>query len=237
MKKLKAIISKITDHGQGVYSLSIAPEGRVPHFKAGQFLHLAIDDYDPAGGFWPESRVFSICSAPGDDELVVLYSVKGAFTKRMEKHLVVGSVVWVKLPFGDFVIDPEFNSSLVLVAGGTGISPFISFLHGLGLHKKSDCKVSVFYGVRWAEQLIFSDLINELTKANPLVTSSIYVEENSGPENIQGKISDRDVVVAAKETQNTQTYLSGPPAMIQFFKKNLLEHGILSGQIHIDEWE
>ena len=35
----------------------------VTPFKPGQFLHLALDAFEP-GGFWPESRVFSIASAP-----------------------------------------------------------------------------------------------------------------------------------------------------------------------------
>lgn len=41
----------------------------------------------------------------------------------------VGGTVWVKLPYGDFVIDDSHSS--VLIAGGTGISAFTAFIEAL----------------------------------------------------------------------------------------------------------
>ena len=77
----------------------------MPPFRPGQFLHLTVDDYDPAG-FWPESRVFSIASSPRERERIrICYSVKGRYTTKMEQALKVGGEVWIKLPYGDFVID------------------------------------------------------------------------------------------------------------------------------------
>ena len=97
----------VTDHGERVYTVELEPRLPVPQFKPGQFLHLAIDPYDGAG-FWPESRVFSIASSPRErDRLTITYAVKGAFTTRMERELVPGASVWVKLPYGEFVIDPD----------------------------------------------------------------------------------------------------------------------------------
>ncbi len=61
--KLKAVVTKVQSYGDGVYELTLTPAGTVPRYKPGQFLHLTVDEYDPAGGFWPESRVFSIASA------------------------------------------------------------------------------------------------------------------------------------------------------------------------------
>jgi len=125
--KLKATVDSIKAYGEGVYEVSMIPEGFVPRYKAGQFLHLAIDDYDPAGGFWPESRVFSIASSWGSSDIRIVYSVKGAYTKRIEETLRAGSVVWLKLPYGSFVIDGALQpgQSAVLVAGGTGVSPSV----------------------------------------------------------------------------------------------------------------
>lgn len=61
--KLKAVVTKVQSYGEGVYEVALKPVGTVPSYKPGQFLHLTVDEYDPAGGFWPESRVFSIASA------------------------------------------------------------------------------------------------------------------------------------------------------------------------------
>ena len=116
----------VTDHGEHVYTVELEPSVVLPRFRPGQFLHLALDAYAP-DGFWPESRVFSIASSPLErDRLSITYAVKGAFTSRMERELAPGRTAWVKLPYGDFVVDP--GSDAVLFAGGTGITAFTAFL-------------------------------------------------------------------------------------------------------------
>src|ERR1041385_7707594 len=143
-QKLKCGVERIVDHGEQVYTVVLKPERPVPRFRAGQFLHLALDPYDPAG-FWPESRVFSIASAPASREHVTItYAVHGPFTSRMERDLVEGRQVWIKMPYGDFVIDAE--GDVVLFAGGTGMTAFTAFLEDL---PPGRCRsVTVAYGAR-----------------------------------------------------------------------------------------
>jgi len=97
-QKLACVVEEILDHGEHVYTLVLRPERPAPRFRAGQFLHFALDPYDPTG-FWPESRVFSIASSPESRELVrITYAVHGAFTARMEREIKRGARVWIKLP-------------------------------------------------------------------------------------------------------------------------------------------
>ena len=131
--RIKALVNSVVAHGEGVYSVTLAPEGRIPRFKPGQFLHLTVDAYDPVSGYWPESRAFSIASPVGSDTLLIVYSVKGVYTRKMEKSLEPGKEVWLKLPYGDFTIEKNIqpDQDIVLVAGGTGISPFVPYLDAL----------------------------------------------------------------------------------------------------------
>ena len=126
--KIKCTVSSIDAHRDSVFTVKLNPARRLPRFKPGQFLHLALDSYDPTGGYWPESRVFSIASAPFESEITIAYAVKGKFTLRMKEELYVGKDAWVKLPYGHFVVSSEPDEEVVLVAGGTGITPFIPFL-------------------------------------------------------------------------------------------------------------
>ena len=128
-QKLRCEVLNVVDHGERVYSVFLKPDSPSPRFRGGQFLHLALDPYTP-GDFWPESRVFSIASAPGDRNLLrITYAVKGQFTSRMEAELCPGREVWIKLPYGEFTVNPESNACLL--AGGTGITAFTAFLSGL----------------------------------------------------------------------------------------------------------
>ena len=145
--KLRTKVKKIAEFGRDMYDVWLEPLGRKPRFKAGQFLHLALDDYDPSGGFWPESRVFSIASSPDEDCIRIIFSVKGSFTSRMRKEIIAEKEIWVKLPYGTFVIDElsSINKDIVLVAGGTGISPYLAWLAKL---KENSGHVTLHYGVR-----------------------------------------------------------------------------------------
>ncbi len=106
-RKLACEVRSVTDHGERVYTVELEPSMPVPRFKPGQFMHLALDPYEP-GGFWPDSRVFSIASSPGErHRLTITYAVKGVFTTRMERELAPGVPVWAKLPYGEFMVDPD----------------------------------------------------------------------------------------------------------------------------------
>lgn len=50
-QKLRCRVLETVDHGGQVHSLTLASERPAPRFLPGQFLHLALDEYNP-GNFW-----------------------------------------------------------------------------------------------------------------------------------------------------------------------------------------
>ncbi|MBC8185057.1 hypothetical protein H8E88_28520, partial [candidate division KSB1 bacterium] len=125
--KLPAKVETIIQHTEDVKSFIMSPLKRCPNFNPGQFLHLAIDKYDPSF-HWPESRVFSIANSPTRREKIrITFSVKGKLTQKMYDEVKIGYVLWLKLPYGRFLISDD-SRDIVLIAGGTGITPFVSFL-------------------------------------------------------------------------------------------------------------
>lgn len=172
-QKLRCRVEQIKDHGDHVYTVELRPERPAPRFRPGQFLHLALDEYDPSG-FWPESRVFSIANSPLErDRLRISYSVRGRFTARMERELAGHRWVWVKLPYGDFVIDA--GRDVVMFAGGTGITAFTAFL----AHLDSAYPRGVFlvYGARNRRLLIYRDLVCRCLEKAPQVQARFFLEE------------------------------------------------------------
>jgi len=243
--KIKASVEAITKHGEGTYEVQFRPEGRVPRFKAGQFLHLTVDEYDPAGGFWPESRVFSIASRSGAERITIVYSAKGRYTKIIEERLAVGQEVWIKLPFGDFIIESRVKegSDVVLVAGGTGISPFVPYLEELAESGGAGRRVSLYYGLRSPDQLLFGDILDRCWKDKSL-DLHIWLESDSselkgfpGLDRKQGRLDANLIFEESKDFLTPDFFLSGPPAMIKNFKATLLAKGLKLGKIQIDEWE
>ncbi len=238
--KLRAAVSRIFPHGEGVYEVGLRPEGRVPRFKSGQFLHLTLEDFDPAGGFWPESRVFSIASNYGSEEIVIVYSVKGRYTRRMEGELLAGKAVWLKLPYGEFHIDSGSGRGIVLVAGGTGVSPYVPFIQEIS---KSPCiasPVRLYYGARRADQFLFLEQIASCARDQSVFAYELFVEDAESAKAVGARSGALDIDSIRAETKSMDDplyYLSGPPGMIKVFKGRLLEQGVLSEDVRIDEWE
>jgi ferredoxin-NADP reductase len=246
--RLKATVTDVTPFGSGVYQVRMRPESRIPRFKAGQFLHLTLDDFDPTSGFWPESRVFSIASGPDEESLEIVYSVKGRYTSRMEQEIAVGRSVWLKLPYGSFIISRvvESASAVILIAGGTGLSPFVPFIRD-SLRKASTSptrKVVLHYGVRSLEMLLYADLLRLAARSLAGFTWRLWVEDVESvtvdaevPAVRKSGRLDPDVVVREDGDDGTIYFLSGPPAMIQHFRQRLRELAVSDECIQIDEWE
>jgi CDP-4-dehydro-6-deoxyglucose reductase/3-phenylpropionate/trans-cinnamate dioxygenase ferredoxin reductase subunit len=227
VRRIPCVISRVTDHGERVYTVELKPSKAVPSFHPGQFLHLAIDPYDGVG-FWPESRVFSIASSPRErDQLTITYAVKGAFTTRMERELVPGAVVWVKLPYGEFAVDP--TSDAVLFAGGTGVTAFTAFLQLLTPDAPN--RVLLFYGARTSDLFIYGPLVQACAAEVPSLTCTLVCEET------QGRLAVDAAWPTIEPLDNPIFYLSGPPQMLTALSAQLHEQGATSEAIRIDAWE
>jgi ferredoxin-NADP reductase len=241
-QKLGCVVERVVAHGERVYTLALRPERLVPRFRAGQFLHLALDPYDPSG-FWPESRVFSIASSPEQRDIVrITYAVHGRFTARMESDLVEGRHVWIKMPYGDFVVDGR--TDVVLFAGGTGITAFTAFLEGLTPAEHQSVRLA--YGARTYSLLIYRDVVERCARRLPSLEVTYFIEhdgETGSPalaprlRSIPGRVSVDTVWPQLGCPFDTAYYISGPPPMLRTIGQDLRARNISPAAIHIDAWE
>lgn len=240
-QKIKAEVKEIISFGSQVYKLVFKTEKKFPRFKAGQFLHLTLDDFDPTTGFWPESRVFSIASCSDDrKEVSIVYSVKGIYTKKIEDTLSIGSSLWLKAPYGEFIISKYIkdDETAVLIAGGTGVSPFIPFLQQSG----SSIKIQLNYGLKNKNLMIFEDDLAAVLDQDNFYLN-LYLEEISDKINASGNItiiggvlSVNSILEGVKDKEKSIFFISGPPIMIELFQKQLIQVGIKKEKIIVDEW-
>lgn len=240
--KVAAKISQIIEHASDLRSFILKPERRIPAFIPGQFLHLAIDPYEP-GSHWPDSRVFSIASSPVERQhLRVTISRQGFFTSRMFDELGEGSTVWIKLPYGTFCPNADVPGRMVMLAGGSGITPFVSFLEW-AVAEQPAAAIDLHYGARTSDLLIYRSTIENCQTAGLRdLRARYYVEEapqkNGGGDAslTQGRLSPERVWEELAEPRSCRFYLSGPRAMIDAFRGRLIDLGAHSDSVLSDDW-
>jgi ferredoxin-NADP reductase len=233
-QKLPCEVTGILDHGEGVYSLFLRPETPAPRFLPGQFLHLALDSYTP-GDFWPDSRTLSIASAPSERSLLrITYAVKGEFTRRMERELYNGSRVWIKLPYGEFIVPAD--RQVCLLAGGTGVTAFTAFLGGLAPDHPHP--VHLFYGARRPGLLIYRSLVEQASRCCLALHAHFLAEQDAQKDGcLPGRITLETVFSHLSNPQAVTFYIAGPPAMLSALTEELQGAGIPAEKVVIDAWE
>ncbi len=239
-QKILCRVAEIIPHGERVYTVLLQPQARMPRFAAGQFLHLALDTFRP-GDFWPDSRCFSIASSPSQtDTLRITYAVKGVFTTRMERELATGCDVWIKMPYGEFIVARDRD--VCLLAGGTGMTAFTAFLTDLPAEHPHE--VDVFYGARRTGLLIYRKLLEQwalgCTTSSSRACSHLWLcaEEPSLEEAVEQGRLDLDYIAGRLDQPSKLTYyVAGPPAMIKALTAGLPTLGVPSSQIVVDAWE
>lgn len=226
VKKYSAEVVSITNPVDSLYLLELRSKEKPFKFLPGQFLHLALDEYDPSRG-WPESRCFSIQAQNGPDRIIISFSAKGRFTTRMALELKEGKEISVKLPYGSLFNDVPATSKCVFIAGGTGITPFLSLFSdkSFEIYKNP----SLYAGFRSKNHNLYETYLSRAKEINKGFEFYIKYEDTDGILDI-GEI-------LMKEKPELLYFLSGPPQMIKAFRQHLENSGIEKANIRTDDWE
>lgn len=166
----KATISYISVLKEDLAIFRIKPsEGQVPDFKPGQFVTLGVNVPSEKKIV---RRAYSIASPPQQKkyfELILRWvkkPVPGRLTTQIFDKKEGSEILWVK-PTGIFTINEKMasgapdNRRMVLIGGGTGLAPFISYslyLKALG----SKREIVVLHGASYVDELSYKDLLTNL---------------------------------------------------------------------------
>ncbi len=168
IRKYKCETVKVENPLPGIFSAWFCSLDHPFKFKPGQFLHLTLDEYDPSLP-WPDSRCFSMQSNPSETLLKITFSVKGNYTKRMADELSEGKIVYLKLPYGELFSRNYSSRPCVFIAGGTGITPFLSLFTDKIFSSYIEPKL--FLGIRDEKYNLYAEEIAEAKKINNRLVS------------------------------------------------------------------
>jgi ferredoxin-NADP reductase len=135
------------------------------NFKAGQFADVTLTD-PPETDAEGNTRTFSIASPPFENELVFTTRMRDTAFKRSLKKVPLTTEVKIGSAAGSFTLHKNPAKPAVFLAGGIGITPFLSIVRQADRDRLPH-KLYLFYSNRRPEDAAFLDTLQTLETTNP----------------------------------------------------------------------
>ena len=198
----------------------VLPVGHHMSFRPGQFLTF---NWTIEGKAFP--RCYSICSSPlqtGYVEITPKRTANGHVSIFLNDKASIGLTVGVSGPAGQFCFDEAEHRRIVLIAGGSGITPFMSMLRYID-DRCLSTDVTLLYFVRTRHDIIFEAELKGLEDRLPhfqLVT--VLSQPDSSWMGLTGHLSKDLIEINVDDPRSSAFFICGPPAMMQA-ARDLLE--------------
>jgi len=212
-------------------------------FQPGQFLQVHFTYPDGK----PTKRSYSVAtvgeegaSAVGRVEIAVSYVEGGAATELLGS-LEPGAEIEASGPYGRFcLMDEDSNRRYLLIATGTGVTPYRAMLPQLArLIRERGCEVVLLYGARNEAELLYGEEFEAFARRHPGFhfhpCFSRGARPDTRPHDRQGYV--QDVLPEFEPDPDTDiAYLCGNPNMVDAAFAALKERGLSVRQIRREKY-
>lgn len=212
-------VTAVTGVGAGLVEIALRPLGRRLDFVPGQFAMVFLEAKDG----W-HRHPFTIASAPGEG--VVRFTVKalGDWTGAVGDLVEPGMPAVIGGPHGRFT-HRKGTAHQVWVAGGVGVTPFLSWLRSLDEHPVHG-EVDFFYTS--AESPVpYAAEVEALAAAHPGVRVHVVRSD------VDGRLTAQTVLSrVGAQPRDLSVFLCGPEGLVESMTDGLRAGGVPVGRFH-----
>lgn len=200
-------------------------------FLPGQFVMLTINS-DPE----KQKRSYSMASSPTQTNAIdITFRIEGKFTSKLGS-LQKGDALTVMGPYGHFTFHDGINHGLVLVAGGTGIAPFRSYIRYI-IDKKLRNKVTLIYSSKTPEDIIYYNELKQLELKNNNLKCIFTVTRHLDKwEGLTGRIDEDMIKAHVANLPEHIFYSCGPTELVNEVVAILKNNNVKDEQIKTEKW-
>ncbi|HET9031474.1 MAG TPA: FAD-dependent oxidoreductase [Dokdonella sp.] len=211
------------------------PEGFI--FKPGQAIDLILDD--PQLGEDSRTHAFSITSTPDESSLAIATRMRDSAYKRALGRLETGAKVSIDGPFGSMTLHNKASRAACFIAGGIGITPFMSMLRH-SLASKSAHRLMLIYSNRRPEDSAFLAELQDYAKQSErfqLVATMTDMDKST--HTWSGERARIDAAFLTRVSAGLESpifYVAGPPALVAGVRAALTAAGIDDDDIRSEDF-
>ncbi|WP_299365800.1 ferric reductase-like transmembrane domain-containing protein [Winogradskyella sp.] len=217
-RKLTYIVKSVKKLGNEIIEIEMEPQTEQLKYVAGQFAFFMFPSISKR-----EQHPFTLSSHPHDDNLKITIKGLGDYTNKLVSELKSFHEVMVEGPYGRFSSSYSKEREQVWIAGGIGITPFLSLIKDYYTNK-----VTLFWCVNNKSEAPYKEALEKLETKNPLFEFVLWDSAD------KGHISVEDL--SLREPKEKSYLICGPEALKKNITTQLKMEGVKQKHIYDEEF-
>ncbi|WP_265943480.1 benzoate 1,2-dioxygenase electron transfer component BenC [Dechloromonas sp. A34] len=226
----EATIGDVRQLSDSTLSLTLAGEAlNKLAFLPGQYANLNVPGTS-------QHRAYSFSSMPKDGAVSFLIrNVPGGLMSGfLREQAKPGATLSLAGPLGSFYLR-EIARPVLMLAGGTGLAPFLAMLDRIVAAGGSAHPIHLIYGVNSDADLVEVDKLEAFAAALPNFSFALVVVSPDSQQPRRGYVT-QHLEPAQLNDGDVDIYLCGPPPMVEAVAQNLRERAIQPASFHYEKF-
>jgi len=222
-------VTEVRQEAEGIYSLFF--KGKPFDFNPGQFMFVQL----LRNGRLSSAHPFTISASPTAGLLSITPKKLGDFTASI-KDTNVGDQAFIDAPYGVFSFLNYESGEPVFIAGGIGITPFMSMLRYIK-DERPDMKVTLFWANRNEKSLCFREELALMQEEVPGFRAIMVMSDQPDWQGEKGHVNAPMLLNYLETIEGKEFYICGPPAMTRAIMEELKQLQVPPRMVHYELFE
>ena len=221
IKKIKYKVRNINYLNKDILEVEMEPVGTRMNFISGQFSFFTFSNKIVSS----ESHPFSISSSNAENNLKITVKNLGDYTNLLN-NLKVNDDVLVDGPYGNFSYKNVDSKNQIWIAGGIGITPFLSMVKSL----EDGYIVDLYYSVKEKTEAVYLNDLQEIQNNNSNFNFNLWNTKE------KGYIKAESVSSISNGLDHKEIFLCGPLVFMESLKNQFISLGVDINKIHYENF-
>jgi predicted ferric reductase len=220
-KKFKYKVKNVNKLNENVTEIEMEPLRGKMNFNPGQFAFFSF----LSGWVSSESHPFSISSSNKENNLKITVKNLGDYTDII-RNLRLNEKVSIDGSYGNFSYKNAQSTNQIWIAGGIGITPFLSMAKSI----ENGYNIDLYYSVKEGKEAVYLRTIQDIVQKNSNFKFNLWITSE------RGYINGGVIASISKGLEGKDIFLCGPAIFMESLKNQFVSLGVDINKIHYENF-